>query len=106
MSDAEGPLAPNPKVVPMLRRIGEAIRTVFGLVESVDQLKARNEILTANVDELRRELDRQSGQVNVLMAFVRDALDNKMRKEADAAAHAVLVEFESKLRTKARAKKK
>ncbi len=90
----------------MLRRIGEAVRTIFGLVESVEQLKAKNEVLTATVEELRRELGRQAGQVSVLMEFVHDALNRHMRKEAEAAARAVLAELEGKRRTKGRARKK
>jgi uncharacterized protein YhaN len=83
VTNPEGPPPGNVKVVPMLRRIGEVIRTIFRLVESVDQLKAKNEALTARMEELRRELDRQAAQVSVLMLFVRDALNSKADNEAD-----------------------
>ncbi len=97
MSDAKLPAPRKHNVVPMLRRIGEVVRTVFGLVESVEQLKAKNETLTAKVDELRREIDQQTGQVKVLLEFVRGALDDRVEKRAETAARAVLAEFESKL---------
>jgi hypothetical protein len=65
----------------MLRRIGWAIRAVFSLVESVDQLRAKNEIWTANMSDLPREVDRQAGQINALMGFVRHALTNECARK-------------------------
>jgi hypothetical protein len=77
----------------MLRRIGEAVKTIFGLVESVDQLKAKHDVLAADVEMLRRELERQAGQVSVLMEFVHDALNKHMRREAEAAARTAIAEL-------------
>ena len=68
---------------------------IFGLVESVEQLRAKNEVLTAKVDELRREVDQQAGQVMVLMQFVRSALDDRVEKRAAAATHAVLTDYDA-----------
>jgi hypothetical protein len=90
----------------MLRRIGDAIRTILGLVDSVAQLKAKNDVLTAKVDELRREVDQQAGQVKVLMEFVRGALDDRVEQRAEAAARAVLAELDKRPGTKPPAKKK
>ena len=106
MSDAESPAPRKQNVVPMLRRIGEVIRTVFGLVDSLEQLKGKNDVLTAKVDELRREVDQQAGQVRVLMEFVRSALDDRVEKRVQAAARAVLAEFETNQATKSPTKKK
>jgi hypothetical protein len=55
--DAKTPAPRGRNVVPLLRRMGEAVRMIFGLVESVDQLKAKHDVLSAKVDELRREVD-------------------------------------------------
>jgi hypothetical protein len=90
----------------MLRRMGEAVKTIFGLVESVAQLKAKNDLLTAKVDELRREVDQQAGQLKVLMQFVQGALDDRVEKRAEAAARAVLAAYESKSGDKSPGKKK
>ena len=104
MSDTKPPTARNPNVVLMLRRVGEIIKTIFGLVESVSQLKAKNDALTAKIEELRREVDQQSGQVKVLMEFVRSALDERVESRAKEAARAVLAEYESRSGTKSRGK--
>jgi hypothetical protein len=96
MSDAEVPVPRKPNVVPMLRRIGEVIKTILGLVDSVAQLKEKNDALTLKVDELQRQVDQQAGQVTVLLEFVRSALDDRVEKRAEAAARAVLEEFRSK----------
>jgi hypothetical protein len=102
-----GPPAPRKQnVVPMLRRIGEVVGTILSLVDSVAQLKAKNDILTAKVDELRREVDQQAGQVKVLIEFVRSALDDRVEKRAQAAARAVLADYEAKASSKSRGKKK
>jgi hypothetical protein len=106
MSDAKPPAPRRPNVVPMLRRIGEVVKTILGLVESVEQLKTKNDVLTAKVDELRREVDQQAGQVKVLLEFVRGALDDRIEKRAEAAARAVLAEREAKPGTKSPGKKK
>jgi hypothetical protein len=90
----------------MLRRIGEVVGTILSLVDSVAQLKAKNDILTAKVDELRREVDQQAGQVKVLIEFVRSALDDRVEKRAQAAARAVLADYEAKASSKSRGKKK
>jgi hypothetical protein len=96
VTEAKPPAPRSQNVIPMLRRIGEAVKMIFGLVESVEQLRAKNDILTAKVDELRRELDLQAGQVRVLMQFVQSALDDRVEMRATAAARAVLVDHESK----------
>ena len=106
MSGDEAPAPRKPNVVPMLRRIGEVVKTIFGLVESVAQLKAKNDVLTAKVDELRREVDQQAGQVRVLLEFVRRALNERVDKRAEAAARAVLADFVPRLATKVHGKKK
>jgi uncharacterized protein YoxC len=80
----------------MIRRIGEVVRTIVDLVQSVEQLKSKNDFLTRKVDELRREVDHQTGQVTVLLEFVRTALDDKVERRAEAAARAVLAELEAK----------
>jgi cell division protein FtsB len=90
----------------MLRRIGEMVGTILSLVDSVAQLKAKNDILTAKVDELRREVDQQAGQVKVLIEFVRSALDDRVEKRAQAAARAVSADYEAKASSKSRGKKK
>jgi cell division protein FtsB len=90
----------------MLRRIGEMVGTILSLVDSVAQLKAKNDILTAKVDELRREVDQQAGQVKVLIEFVRSALDDRVEKRAQAAARAILADYEAKAISKSRGKKK
>jgi hypothetical protein len=69
-------------------------------------LRAKNEVLTAKVDELRREVDQQAGQVMVLMQFVRSALDDRVEKRAAAAARAVLADYESKSGAKSPDRKK
>ena len=84
----------------MLRRIGEVVSTILSLVESVAQLKAKNDVLTAKIDELRHEVDQQAGQIKVLIEFVRGALDDRVEKRAQAAARAVLAKAESKSRGK------
>ena len=106
MSDVEPPAPPKQNVVPMLRRIGEVVGTILSLVESVAQLKAKNDVLTAKVDELRREVDQQAGQVKVLMEFVRSALDDRVEKRAQPAARAILADYETKASSKSRGKKK
>jgi hypothetical protein len=90
----------------MLRRIGEVVSTILSLVESVAQLKARNDVLTAKIDELRHEVDQQAGQIKVLIEFVRGALDDRVEKRAQAAARAVLADYEAKAESKSRGKKK
>jgi hypothetical protein len=65
MSDAKPPAPRRPNVIPMLRRIGDVVRTILGLVESVDQLKAKNDVLTTKVDQLRLEVAQQAGQLEV-----------------------------------------
>jgi hypothetical protein len=80
----------------MLRRIGDVVKTIFSLVEAVSQLKAENELLMKEISELRREVDEQAGQVKVLIEFVRSALEDRMERRAEAAARAVLAEYESK----------
>jgi hypothetical protein len=105
MSDAEPPAPRGPNVVPMLRRLGEAVKTIIGFVHSVEQLKSRNDVLTAKVDELQRTIDQQSGQVEVLLRFVTGALDDKIEKRAEAAARAVVAELEKKRRKKPTSKK-
>ena len=106
MSDAKPPVPRSQNVVPMLRRIGEVVKTILGLVESVSQLKAKNDVLTGKIDELRREVDQQAGQVRVLMEFVRGALDDRVEKRAEATARAVLASYESKSSDKSPSKKK
>ena len=103
MNDKTSPTKSN--VVPMLRRIGDVVRTVFGLVDSIEQLKAKNDVLTAKVDELQREVDQQAGQVKVLLEFVRRALDERVEKRAEAVARAVLAESGAS-RTRSPGKKK
>jgi hypothetical protein len=71
----------------------------------VEQLKSRNDVLTAKVDELQRTIDQQSGQVEVLLRFVTGALDDKIEKRAEAAARAVVAELEKKRRKKPTSKK-
>jgi cell division protein FtsB len=78
----------------------------FSLVESVAQLKAKNDVLTAKVDELRHEVDQQAGQVKVLIEFVRGALDDRVEKRAQAAARAVLADYEAKADTESRGERK
>ena len=106
MTDAKPPAPRSQNVIPMLRRIGEVVKTVFGLVESVAQLKTKNDFLTAKVDELRREVDQQAGQIKVLMEFVRSALDDRVEKRAEAAARAILAEYQSKTGKESSGKKK
>ena len=96
MSDSKVPEPRKSNVVPMLRRVGEAVRAIFALSESVSQLKGKNETLIKRVDELAREVDQQAGQLKVLMEFVRDALNERVDRRAEAAARAVLAERESK----------
>jgi hypothetical protein len=55
MSDAEPPAPRGPNVVPMLRRLGEAVKTIIGVVHSVEQLKTQNDVLAKKVDELQRK---------------------------------------------------
>jgi hypothetical protein len=100
MSDATPEAPRKSNVVPMIRRLGEAVRTILGLVHSVDQLKARNDVLTAKVDELQRKVDQQAGQLEVLLRFVVGALDDRIEKRAEAAARAVLAKFEKMPRKK------
>ena len=100
MSDAKPPAPRGPNVVPMLRRIGEVVKTILGLVRSMEQLKARNDVLTTKVDELQRKIDQQAGQVEVLLRFVAGALDDRIEKRAEAAARAVLAELAKKPRKK------
>jgi hypothetical protein len=100
MSDAEPPAPRGPNVVPMLRRLGEAVRTIIGLVHSVEQLKNRNDVLTTKVDELQRKIDQQAGQLEVLLRFVSGALDDKIEKRAEAAARAAVADLEKKRREK------
>jgi FtsZ-binding cell division protein ZapB len=93
-----GPPAPRrTNVFPMLRRMGEAVKTIFDLVDAVEQLKRKNDSLTAKVDELRREVDQQAGQIRVLLGFVRGALDDRIQRRAEAAARSVVAELEAKL---------
>ena len=106
MTEAKPPAPRSQNVVPVLRRMGEAVKMIFGLVESVEQLRAKNAVLTAKVDELRREVDQQAGQVMVLMQFVRSALDDRVEKRAAAAARAVLADYESKSGARAPDRKK
>lgn len=106
MSGGDNPAPRRLNVVPMLRRIGEVVKTILGLVESVSELKAKNDALTANLEELRREVDQQSGQITVLIEFIRGALDERVEKRAEAAARAILAEFERKSGDKPRPKKK
>jgi hypothetical protein len=106
VSDVEPPAPRRQNVVPMLRRIGEVVRTILSLVESVAQLRAKNDVLTAQVDELRREVDQQAGQVKVLMEFVRSALDDRVEKRAQSAARAVLADCEAKASSKSRGETK
>lgn len=80
----------------MLRRMGEAVRTILDLTDSVEELKKKNGALTATVSELRRDVDQQAGQIHVLLEFVRNALDDRVDRRAEAAARAVLAEFEGK----------
>jgi lipopolysaccharide biosynthesis regulator YciM len=98
--------ASQANVVPMLRRIGEVVKTIFGLVESMEHLKAKNDGLTSKVDELSREVYQQAGQIRVLLEFVKGALDDRVEKRAEAAARAVLAEFEASQSAKSAAKKK
>jgi hypothetical protein len=72
------------------------VRTILDLVESVEQLKKKNDLLADKVDELRREVDQQAGQVTVLLEFVRGALDARVEQRAAEAARAVLTEFEAR----------
>lgn len=100
MSDAKPPAPRRPNVIPMLRRIGDVVRTVLGLVESVDQLKAKNDVLTTKVDQLRLEVAQQAGQLEVLLKFISGALNAQVDKRAEAAARAIIAEFEAKQRSK------
>jgi hypothetical protein len=68
--------------------------------------RQKNDVLTAKVDELRHEVDQQAGQVKVLIEFVRSALDDRVEKRAQAAARAVLADYEAKTDTKSRGKRK
>jgi hypothetical protein len=82
MSDAEPPAPRGPNVVPMLRRLGEAVKIIIGFVHSVEQLKRRNDVLATKVDELQRKIDQQAGQLEVLLRFVTGALDDRIEKRA------------------------
>ena len=106
MSGADNPAPRQATVVPMLRRIGEVVKTILGLVDSVAELKAKNDALSASVEELRREVDQQAGQIRVLIEFIRDALDERVEKRAEAAARAIVAEFERKSGKRPRSKKK
>jgi hypothetical protein len=90
----------------MLRRVGKAVKLIFGLAESIAQLKAKNEALSVKVDEMRRDLDQQAGQVTVLIHFVQSALNDRVREQAEAAVRAILAEREHKPGTKRPGKKK
>src|ERR1043165_3044519 len=105
-SDPKSPAPRRPNVIPMLRRIGEVVRTILGLVESVEQLKAKNDVLTTKVDQLRLEVAQQAGQLEVLLKFISGALNAQVDKRAEDAARAVLAEFEAKQLTQPPLKKK
>ena len=105
MSDAEPPAPRAPNVVPLLRRLGEAVKTIIGLVHSVEQLKSRNDVLATKVDELQRKVDQQAGQVEVLLRFVVGALDDRIEKRAEAAARAAVGDLQKKRRKKPTGKK-
>ena len=100
MSDAEPPAPRGPNVVPMLRRLGEAVKAIIGLVDSVEQLKSRNEVLATKVDELQRQIDQQAGQIEVLLRFVSSALDDRIEKRVEAAARAAIAQIATKERKK------
>ena len=105
MSDAEPPAPRGSNVVPMLRRLGEAVKTIIGLVNSVEHLKSRNDALATKVDELQRKVDQQAGQVEVLLRFVIGALDDRIEKRAETAARAAVAELDKKRRKKPTDKK-
>ena len=106
MSDAKPPAPRSHNVVPMLRRLGKAVKLIFGLVDSVAQLKLKNEALSRKIDELRHEVDQQAGQVRVLLQFVQSALNDRVQEQARAAVRAVLAERENQPGTKRPARKK
>jgi hypothetical protein len=49
MSHADPPGPRRTNLFPMLRRMGEAVETILGLVDSVERLERKNDALTAKV---------------------------------------------------------
>jgi hypothetical protein len=106
VTDDRPPALRKGNVVPLLRRAGEAVKVIFGLADSVTELKTKNDALFAKVAELRRDVDQQAGQVKVLMGFVQSALNDRVREQAEAAVRAILAERGNKPGTKRPGKKK
>jgi uncharacterized protein YoxC len=65
------PTSVSDNVFSVLRRLGDVGRTVFGLVDTVERLTRENKELRAKVDTLQREVDRQAGQISVMLSILR-----------------------------------
>ena len=70
--------SPEGSALPTWRRIGEFIRNVLTLERTIEALKKDNQRLDERVDILQRQVDDQTGQLKVLMEFVRGALDDRI----------------------------
>lgn len=77
----EGPEPKGPSrawSIPSWRRIGDFIVTIAQLERSYQSLKAENDRLNDDLRNLRREVDKHSGQLDVLTHFVQAALDRQV----------------------------
>lgn len=84
----DDPASKSPKTsyFPGWGRLGEFVLNLLRLEGAVEALKKDNKELNDQLRDLQRQVDEQSGKLDILTDFVTKALDDQVRTRAEAAA--------------------
>lgn len=91
MTEPSPPSGRSPSAyLPSIGRVLDFVRNILQLERSVEQLKKDNQDLEERMQRLQRQVDEQTGQLNVLVDFVTRSLDDRVAARAqDAALRAI-----------------
>ncbi len=69
------------------QRVAGWIKTVAAMVASIEELKRQNTVLQRSLDEMRRIVDTQTGQMLMMEKFVEKAVEAEVLKRLDQERH-------------------